>query len=149
MRTITSRCLLAVTAMLLGGSIAWAQEPEYEGHDDAGVHCLKLSSIRQSEIINNRHILFHLPGGKTYVNVLPRACPGLTRQTAFMYRTSLNELCDLDMITVLDDIGFGLTPGVSCGLGRFYPVDDADIEDIKKGYTFDRGYEGDQGDEDD
>lgn len=148
MSTLSGRYLLWVTALLLSANVSWAQEAEHDGHDDAGIHCLRLSSIRESEIINNRHILFRLPGGKAYVNVLPRACPGLTRQTPFMYRTSLNELCDLDVITILDSIGFGMTPGASCGLGRFYPVDDADIEDIRKGYALDRGYEGDEGEGD-
>jgi len=39
-----------------------------------------------------------------------------------MYRTSLSQLCDLDLITVLESGGFGLMPLSSCGLGRFYPI---------------------------
>lgn len=48
-----------------------------------------------------------------------------------MYRTSVGQLCDLDIITVLDDIGFGLTSGVSCGLGQFHPVTEAEARAIK------------------
>jgi hypothetical protein len=48
-----------------------------------------------------------------------------------MYRTSLNQLCDLDVITVLDDSGFGLMPQASCGLGQFYAIDKQGIEDLK------------------
>jgi hypothetical protein len=49
-----------------------------------------------------------------------------------MYRTSLPQLCDLDIITVLDDAGFGFMPGASCGLGRFYPITKDEAKAMKE-----------------
>lgn len=49
-----------------------------------------------------------------------------------MYRTSLSQLCDLDMITVLNDFGSGFTPGASCGLGRFYPITKEEAKELRK-----------------
>ncbi|MEJ2760591.1 MAG: hypothetical protein P8126_03375, partial [Gammaproteobacteria bacterium] len=37
-----------------------------------------------------------------------------------MYRTSLSQLCDLDIITVLDSVGGEYRPGASCGMGHFF-----------------------------
>jgi hypothetical protein len=47
------------------------------------------------------------------------------------YKFRVSVLCDLDLITVLDTGGFGLRPLASCGLGRFSPMLDPDIDAIK------------------
>jgi hypothetical protein len=49
-----------------------------------------------------------------------------------MYRTSIGQLCDLDIVTVLDNRGFGFTTGVSCGLGLFYPLTEEEAENLKE-----------------
>ncbi|HZX25326.1 MAG TPA: DUF6491 family protein [Woeseiaceae bacterium] len=84
--------------------------------------CLSLIRIDRSEVIDDRNIIFHMQNGDLYRNQLPYRCPGLALHDTFMYRTSLNQLCNLDIITVMDSIGFGLSPGASCGLGHFYPI---------------------------
>jgi hypothetical protein len=109
-----------------------AEEAVETEHDHEGVHCLRLNVIKRSEVLDNRHILFEMRNGDLYVNTLARACPGLSRNNAFMYRTSLSELCDLDIITVLDNIGFGLRPGISCGLGLFVPIKKEELDGLKK-----------------
>lgn len=120
---------LVALGLVACGNPVWAEEPE---HDHEGIHCLSLTRIKSSEVLDRRHILFRMSGGKAYVNKLPRKCGGLSRHKPFMYRTSLNQLCDLDIITVLNDSGFGFTPGASCGLGLFYPINDEGIEHLKK-----------------
>lgn len=110
-----------------------ATDTDPAAHDDgAGIHCLSLIRIRDSDVLDNQHIVFHTIGGKSFVNKLPRRCPGLSRNTPYMYRTSLNQLCDLDIITVLGVFGFGLTPQASCGLGLFHPIDQQGIDDLKQ-----------------
>lgn len=83
------------------------------------VRCLHLYRIKRIEIVDKETILFHMLGGETYINRLKHPCPGLSRNKPIMYRTSLNKLCDLDIITVLEQGGFGFLPGASCGLGGF------------------------------
>jgi len=101
-------------------------------HDDqAGVHCLSLRQIRGSDVLDNQHIVFETVGGELFVNTLPHRCPGLSHNAPFMYRTSMNRLCDLDIITVLGDVGFGLIPQASCGLGLFHPIDQQGLDDLK------------------
>jgi len=70
--------------------------------------------------------------GDLYRNQLPYRCPGLALHDTFMYRTSLNQLCHLDIITVMDSIGFGLSPGASCGLGHFYPITEEQAEKLRE-----------------
>lgn len=84
--------------------------------------CIPLMQIAEVKVLDPQTIEFRLHGGKTYLNLLPHKCPGLRHNQPFMYRTSLSQLCDLDLITVLDTGGFGFRPLASCGLGRFEPL---------------------------
>jgi len=94
--------------------------------------CLSLIRIDRSEVIDDRNIIFHMKNGDLYRNQLPYRCPGLALHDTFMYRTSLNQLCHLDIITVMDSIGFGLSPGASCGLGHFYPITEEQAEKLRE-----------------
>ncbi len=86
--------------------------------------CLRLVDIDQARILDARNILFKLRSGKLYVSKLAHRCPGLTRDRAISYSLSVPELCDLDIITVIDT---GLHQEVgSCGLGVFHEVEKVD-----------------------
>jgi hypothetical protein len=67
-------------------------------------------------------------GGDIYRNELPNRCPTLDFEERFMYRVTLNRLCDLDVVTVLDDFGFGFVPGPTCGLGKFSPISEEEAK---------------------
>ena len=41
----------------------------------------------------------------------------------FSYRTSLNQLCSVDIVRVLHDQGGSLYEGAGCGLGKFQMVE--------------------------
>lgn len=94
--------------------------------------CLSLNSIKSTEIIDERHIVFHMRNGDTYYNQLPHRCGGLRRDDTIMYRPTMNRLCDLDFITVLNSGGFGFIQGPSCGLGKFHPTDEAGVALLKE-----------------
>ena len=126
-------CLLVAVGLSTSGA---AEDSEGENIDDldesvAPKHCISLPRIDRTEILDNQNILFFMKGGKIYQNRLPHKCPGLARRDTFMYRTSLSQLCNVDIITVLDDIGFGFSPGASCGLGQFYPRTTDQVEALK------------------
>ena len=84
--------------------------------------CVQMQRIDHTHIIDDRNILFYMHGKKIYHNQLPHRCAGLKIAGTFMYRTSLNSLCNVDIITVLRQSGGGFSPGPSCGLGMFKPV---------------------------
>ncbi len=84
------------------------------------VNCVSLQSIRSTRVHGDSTIDFHMSGGKVYRNTLPNSCPNLGFQESFLYKTSLSQLCSVDIITVLQSPG--LSQGASCGLGKFQPV---------------------------
>ncbi|MBQ0797116.1 DUF6491 family protein [Zhongshania sp.] len=106
--------------------------PNRELVSDSPERCVNLRRIDQLEVIDNRSILFFMKGKQIYLNDLPRPCNGLSRHETIMYKTSLNELCNVDIITVLNSVGSGFLPGISCGLGNFYPITKENADTLKK-----------------
>ncbi len=119
---------LSLLAAGSGSSMVEKDEPEASKN---GKRCVRLSQIRELDIIDDQTILFHMAGDKTYRNRLPQPCPNLNAEDAISYSTSLNRLCSVDIIKVLRS-------GSRCGLGVFEPDyqpqpaggarDDADLE---------------------
>ena len=87
------------------------------------VDCISISQIRSSSVRDDRTIDFEVSGKKIYRNSLPNSCPTLGSEKRFSYRTSQSQLCSVDIITVLYNIGSSLQPGASCGLGTFQPME--------------------------
>ncbi|MGL6044705.1 MAG: hypothetical protein ACRC1J_12350 [Sandaracinobacteroides sp.] len=86
---------------------------------------MQTSQIRSTSVIDDQTIDFQMRGGQVLRNTLPNRCPGLGFARAFSYATSINQLCNVDIITVVQQ-GGGPTRGASCGLGQFVPVKPAD-----------------------
>ncbi|AEG48714.1 hypothetical protein Sphch_1023 [Sphingobium chlorophenolicum L-1] len=85
------------------------------------VDCVQIRSISSTQVRDDRTIDFIMNGNKVYRNTLPNSCPSLGFEKRFLYKTSLSQLCSVDIITVLYQ-GGGLQPGASCGLGKFQPM---------------------------
>ena len=85
--------------------------------------CVTISQIRSTKVVENSTIDFRMVGGKTYRNALPQSCPGLKFEDRFSYRTSLNQLCSVDIVRVLHDQGGRLYEGAGCGLGKFQMIE--------------------------
>ena len=96
--------------------------------------CVNLSDIRQTVVIDDQTILFYMRGGKktVYRNYLAHQCPNLAREGRFAYQTPINRLCDVDLITVLEQFGPQLGPGFTCRLGDFYPIPYEEAEILRK-----------------
>ena len=97
-------------------------ETEATGTETSSQRCVAINRIDQLKVVDRENVLFYMRGKEIYLNHLSHPCPGLSRHKTLMYRTSLNQLCDVDVITVLEDIGGGFMPGASCGLGAFRPI---------------------------
>jgi len=88
--------------------------------DGKPVDCIQINRIRDTRVRDDRTIDFYMVGGKVYRNRLPQSCPELGFEERFGYKTSVNQLCSVDIITVLHS-----SPpmrGASCGLGQFQPI---------------------------
>jgi hypothetical protein len=84
--------------------------------------CVSISSLGDSEVRDDWTIDFHSGGKQWYRVTLPQRCNGLGTYRSFKYETSLSELCNTDIITVMEYGGPGGGPRGSCGMGMFQPV---------------------------
>jgi hypothetical protein len=132
MRAIVGAALLLAAATGFGADRADDASEAPAAAATKPVHCIDLIRIRDSDIIDTRHMLFRMVNGDLYLNTLPHACPGLRKNDPYMLRTSLNRMCDLDIITVLHSNGWGFTPGASCGLGMFEKVTEEQVEMVRR-----------------
>jgi hypothetical protein len=129
--------VIALAALLVAAGTLYAADPEHlheadPGADPQAVHCIDLIRIQSTEIIDNRRIVFRMRGGQLFLNTLPIACPGLRRNEPYMVKAHGSQLCDLDILTVLNRGGFAFMPGASCGLGRFEPVTKQQVDAVKR-----------------
>ena len=118
--------IIPALAMLSGsGAVALSSKKAPEPVRAVGEpkSCVNISQIRSTKVVDNSTIDFRMVGGKTYRNTLPYSCSGLKFEDRFSYRTSLNQLCSVDIVRVLHDQGGQLTEGAGCGLGKFQMVD--------------------------
>ena len=89
------------------------------------VACVSTNRIRETRVIDDQTIDFVMIDGTIFRNTLPNRCPGLGFERAFSYSTSINQLCNVNIITVINQ-GGGPRRGASCGLGMFVPVKPAE-----------------------
>jgi len=123
---------IAAALMLLSAPSAKSQGDNEETFDRTPRKCISTPRIRNTDILDDRTILFYLRGNKeVYRTYLPRECPGLERNDRFAYRTVNSQLCSLDTITVLEQFGTQLNPSFTCRLGEFIPITREEAEDLK------------------
>ena len=85
--------------------------------------CVQRSQIRSTDVIDDSTIDFKMRGGAIYRNTLPHKCSGLAFEEAFSYRTSINQLCNVDIIRVLDQTAGRIEERAACGLGKFQKIE--------------------------
>ncbi|MEH6829069.1 MAG: hypothetical protein V7665_13240, partial [Parasphingorhabdus sp.] len=79
--------------------------------------------IRSTDVIDDQTIDFKMVNGDIYRNNLPNKCGGLGFEEAFSYKTSTNQLCNVDIIHVLAQTGGQLDTRGVCGLGKFQQIE--------------------------
>jgi hypothetical protein len=131
-----------IAAVALAAQVGFAQQDDDKANSNAQnaetpestqlERCVRLQQIDHTDVVDDSTILFYMRDGKILRNNLPQRCPDLKSQDRFMYRVSLPSLCDVDVITVLNNIGPGFMPGASCGLGKFQPISEETADEIKK-----------------
>ena len=117
-----------------GGGAAAKAAARADDLDRTPRDCVIVSNIRQTVVIDDQTILFYMRGGKkeVYRNYLGQACPNLGREGRFAYETRIGRLCNVDLITVLEQFGVALGPGFTCRLGDFYPITYEEAEILRK-----------------
>lgn len=85
--------------------------------------CILRSNIRSTDVIDDQTIDFVMRNGDIYRNNLPHSCSGLGFEEAFSYKTSTNQLCNVDIIHVLDQTAGRIETRAACGLGKFQQIE--------------------------
>jgi hypothetical protein len=122
------------TVLLLQASSPRAQgEEEIDfDFDRTPKKCITTSRIRDTDIIDDRTIVFRMRGNReVYRNYLPRECPGLERNDRFSHRTMNGQLCDIDTITVLEQFAGRINESFTCRLGEFIPITREEAEELE------------------
>ena len=111
--------------------VSMAAEPDSSPAAASTERCVQLSRVKSTQVLDKQQIVFELSNKHYYINELPHPCPSLRRDSTILYRTSIDLLCDVDVITVLNSFGGGWQPGASCGLGKFEPVSAAELKELR------------------
>lgn len=83
--------------------------------------CISTTRLGQSRVRDDWTIDFVAEDGRVWRNTLSYRCAGLKVNHAFEYETALTQLCNTDIIHVLESTD-RLRRGASCSLGEFVPV---------------------------
>ena len=122
--------LTALLGSVAALSLASAAAQDDEEGSDEPLRCMSMNSIRSTKVLDDQRVLFIQARDKVFLNRLDRECLGLFRNGTFTYKVQSGarhaRLCDTDSITVLETTGRGL----NCGLGRFEPLSQAELESL-------------------
>jgi hypothetical protein len=130
---LTSIGVVTVVLLLHASSPRAQGEEEIDfDFDRTPKKCITTSRIRDTDIIDDRTIIFRMRGNReVYRNYLPRECPGLERSDRFSHRTMNGQLCNIDTITVLEQFAGRINESFTCRLGEFIPITREEAEELE------------------
>jgi hypothetical protein len=129
---LTSLGVVASLLLFSASTRAQQGEDDDEAFDRTPRKCITTARIRTTDILDDRTIIFHMRGNQEVYRVyLPNECPGLARNDRFAYQARNSQICNVDLITVLEQIGGRLDATFTCRLGEFIPITREEAEELK------------------
>lgn len=121
--------LTAVVVLAASGALA-ADRPNPEGEAKLAkllegrapgkpVHCINLRTTDSSEIVDGTAIVYKGPGGRLYVNRPRGGAEDLRREDILVTKTVTPQLCNIDVVTLVDSLS--RFPRGFVNLGDFVP----------------------------
>ncbi|TRO95185.1 hypothetical protein FKB34_09660 [Glycocaulis profundi] len=116
--SVLGACALALSAAAPG----FAVQPDdaLEGFRQTGQtqSCVALNRVRSMKPVDETRMLVEMRGGATYLNTLRSRCSNIDRSYTYIeYRTTGSQLCQGEILTVVDQ-GSRMMTG-SCSLGAY------------------------------
>lgn len=84
--------------------------------------CLSTSRIRRTEVLDDRHIVFHMSRDQYYLVQFPHRCPTLERNSGLMYDVEGSRLCQMNRIRAINGSGMSRSIGPVCMVPGFQEV---------------------------
>jgi len=109
---------VADTALDVETILTTPSETEYTESE----RCLSTSRIRRTEVLDDRHIVFHMSRDRYYLVQFPHRCPTLDKNSALMYDVQGSRLCQLNRIRAVNGSGMSRSIGPVCMLPAFEEV---------------------------
>lgn len=112
-------------AMAFSVTAAAPATAETEGADEVTQQCIRLQSIKQTPVIDNKTILVEMKGN-TYKRIdLRNRCSGLKIEGGFSHATSINQLCIQDTLRVLNSGGI-------CMIDKIVDITEEEAKALRK-----------------
>ncbi len=122
----------ALAFACLGAGSSVVADEDATTFDRTPRQCVQVHNVAYTDILDDQTIVFYMRGNKiAFRNYLPKKCPGLKRWDRFAYNVTAGRLCNIDLITVLEQWGTRFEPGFTCQLGDFHPLSPGDIESLR------------------
>jgi len=107
-----------------------SETPDGEGYGELE-KCINVRSIRGTEVLDDRHVVFEMPSRKYYLVQFKHSCHQLRRSVTISYESRGNQLCRLDYLRAIDSFSPG-SIGPPCSIPGFYPVTSEQIALLKE-----------------
>jgi hypothetical protein len=104
-----------------------ASDPESYAETE---RCIFTREIRNTEILDEQHLVFQLSGKRFYLVQFQYTCPGLRRGASIVYESRDARLCRLDQIRAFEP-GPAI-PNPPCTLPGFMPVEKEQVAQLRE-----------------
>ena len=106
------------------------QTPDAESYGSPE-KCIPARTIRRTEVLDDRHIVFELPSKKYYLVQFERACHMMRPDSTIIYEPRGSQLCHMDFVRVYESFS-PASIGPPCSIPGFYPVTAEQIVVLKE-----------------
>ena len=93
--------------------------------------CISTRMIRDTQILDDRHVVFRLTSNRHYLVQFRHRCPRLQPNAAIVYETRNDQLCRLDQIRAANSLSTR-DVGPPCSIPGFLPVQPQQIALLKE-----------------
>jgi hypothetical protein len=99
--------------------------------------CIQARSIRGTEVLDDRHVVFELPSSRYYLVQFEQSCHLLRAGVTIAYEPRGSQLCRLDHVRAIESFRPG-SVGPPCSIPGFYEVTKEQIVLLKETLKADR-----------
>jgi len=113
-------------------------QPVDEGEYTETTRCIQSGRIRQTQILDRRHIVYRMNNSEYYLVQFKHDCPMLDRNSTLIQKQHGSQLCALDTVTPVNGIGRSAFPGAPCQIPGFQSITKEQVALLKESLKLER-----------